>query len=46
MSSVAAAIGLFASLAGMHIVDPLAAGVIGIMVMKLGIETSTTGGHA
>lgn len=46
MSSVAAAIGLFASLRGFHMVDPLAAVVIGGMVLKLGIETSREGGHA
>jgi divalent metal cation (Fe/Co/Zn/Cd) transporter len=42
MSSVAAAFGIAGSaLFGLRLVDPLAAGVVGGMVLKLGIETST-----
>ena len=40
MSSVAAAVGLGASIAGLRVMDPLAALVVGGMVLKLGISTA------
>ena len=40
MSSVAAALGTAGSLAGLQLVDPLAALVVGGMVVRLGIETA------
>lgn len=41
MSSVAAAFGLCASVSGLRVMDPLAAMVVGGMVLKLGIDTYT-----
>ena len=40
MSSIAAALGTVGALLGFRIMDPLAAAVVGIMVLKLGFETA------
>jgi divalent metal cation (Fe/Co/Zn/Cd) transporter len=39
MSSIAAAVGTAGTIAGHSLIDPLAALVVGGMVMKLGLET-------